>query len=248
MKRKLFSILMIMNSLVFFINAQTGINTSNVTPTKTLDINGELRIRTIPTVMVGNVLVADVNGNISKVSNYLVDNATNFGDIKKGFQSGDHQGWYLLNGRNISALPVNAQTNAISLGFTTNIPDARGKFLKISANPTSIAIAGGSNGSILTQANLPSSNFTGITTVGLAHSHNATDNYSIIQSVTSEPFVTFTLDDSGPKTRPDFYEDKTTTTSGAHSHSGTVTSNGSGSAFDNTPQYFVVNIFMYLGQ
>jgi microcystin-dependent protein len=229
--------------------AQTGINTGNTAPTKTLDLNGELRIRTIPTVTVGDVLVADVSGNITKVSNYQVDQAPTFGDVKKGFQSADHQGWYLLNGRLKSSLPAAATTNATALGYGTNLPDASGKFLKISSSAASIAITGGNNSPVLTQANLPSFNFSGSTTSSAAasHSHTGIDNTSNMTNVTTTPYVTFTTGTIA-KTRPDYDETKTTSTDGAHSHTGTVGSGGSGSAFNNTPQYVVVNVFIYLGE
>lgn len=247
-KRSLFYFILI--SLVSFSTfAQTGINTGNTAPTKTLDINGELRIRTIPTVTVGDVLVADVNGNITKVSNYLVDNAPTFGDVKEGFQSTDHNGWYLLNGRLKSSLSLAAATNATALGFGANLPDARGKFLKISSNPASIAVTGGNNSPVLTQANLPSFDFFGYTTSSAAasHSHNGLDNTSNMTNATTAPYV-LRVTGSSPKTRPDYDETKTTSTDGSHTHTGTVNSGGSGSAFNNTPQYVVVNVFIYLGQ
>ncbi|KAA3622855.1 MAG: hypothetical protein DWP94_07315 [Flavobacterium sp.] len=46
-------------------NAQVGINTTN--PTKELDINGELRIRSLPQLTDGDVLTTDASGNIGRV-------------------------------------------------------------------------------------------------------------------------------------------------------------------------------------
>lgn len=46
---------------------QIGINTEN--PTKTLDVNGEARVRTLPEGnVIDDILVADTNGNLRKVS------------------------------------------------------------------------------------------------------------------------------------------------------------------------------------
>tara|TARA_R110000772_G_scaffold95789_3_gene194174 strand:- start:17728 stop:18480 length:753 start_codon:yes stop_codon:yes gene_type:complete len=45
-----------------FISAQVGINTT--TPTKELDVNGELRVRNIPSMSSTEYLVKDVDGNI----------------------------------------------------------------------------------------------------------------------------------------------------------------------------------------
>lgn len=62
----------------FVSSAQVGINTN--TPTKTLDINGELRIRTLPTGLTADeILSTDANGNIRKVSR---------GDLSGGSSSG----------------------------------------------------------------------------------------------------------------------------------------------------------------
>jgi microcystin-dependent protein len=230
--------------------AQTGINTGNTTPTKMLDINGELRIRTVPQVTVGDVLVADVNGNIVKVSNYLLDNAPTFGDVKKGFQSADHQGWYLLNGRLKSSLPTASATNATALGIGTNLPDARGKFLKTSTSPATVATTGGTNTPLLTQANLPNFNFTGATTSSAAasHSHTGTDNYTDLVNGTTNPSTAYTTSTLA-KTRPLYDEAKVSSIGGAHTHTGTVSSNtAAATAFNNAPQYIVANVFIYLGQ
>jgi hypothetical protein len=57
-------------------NAQVGINTTN--PTKELDINGELRIRSLPQLPVGDLLTSDASGNIGRVPKDSV--STYFGD------------------------------------------------------------------------------------------------------------------------------------------------------------------------
>ena len=51
-------------------SAQVGINTTN--PTKDLDINGELRIRNLPTQTENTLLAADSDGNIGKANVYLI--------------------------------------------------------------------------------------------------------------------------------------------------------------------------------
>lgn len=64
-------LLLILSILPGALLAQVGINTT--TPTKTLDVNGEMRIRTLPT---GNntdqILVVDNLGNVKKVSLSLI--------------------------------------------------------------------------------------------------------------------------------------------------------------------------------
>ncbi len=59
-----------MKTILFFLLSimtfgQVGINTTE--PTKTLDINGDLRVRDIPLLSNKYVLLADDNGNITKV-------------------------------------------------------------------------------------------------------------------------------------------------------------------------------------
>jgi hypothetical protein len=61
------------------------------------------------------------------------------GDIKSSVSTADHDGWYLLNGRNISALPVNAQAIAVNLGFTTALPDSGDRMIKGKNNAETLA-------------------------------------------------------------------------------------------------------------
>ena len=62
------------------LNAQVGINTT--APTKSLDINGELRIRTLPIgVAADDILSTDTNGNVRKISR------SDLGSGSSGFNS-----------------------------------------------------------------------------------------------------------------------------------------------------------------
>jgi hypothetical protein len=64
--------------LPYALNAQVGINTT--TPTKSLDINGELRIRTLPVgVAADDILSTDTNGNVRKVSRSDLSGGTSSG-------------------------------------------------------------------------------------------------------------------------------------------------------------------------
>lgn len=58
-------------------------------------------------------------------SNWMEMTFSAVGDIKQGFQPSDHNGWIKLDGRLITSLSSSQQTNAISLGFSTNLPDAK---------------------------------------------------------------------------------------------------------------------------
>jgi len=213
-----------------------GIGTS--TPQQKLHVNnGSIRIND-GTEGAGKVLTSDANGNAS----WQAPAAVTPGDVKHGFQSVDHNGWYLLNGRAISSLPANAQTAAASLGFTGNLPNATNRVLKARTGSETLGATTGSNSIILTQANLPNYNMTATTSTNGNHSHEYQDGgandinvgvYGLFSSNT-------TLADNGDVT-------STTASAGSHSHTVTVNSGGSGTAINSTPASIVTNVFVYLG-
>ena len=107
----------------------------------------------------------NITGNVISTSTTGVHA---IGDVKQSYQSGDHNGWYLLDGRLLTSLPAVAQSNAASLGITTNLPDATNRFL---ADISSTGSTGGSNTVTLTQANLPNVTFNGTAASAGAHNH-----------------------------------------------------------------------------
>ncbi len=67
MRKILFTIHILLITIALKVNAQVGIGTD--IPTKALDINGELRIRTLPAAATSDyLLTTDVNGNIKAAS------------------------------------------------------------------------------------------------------------------------------------------------------------------------------------
>jgi hypothetical protein len=78
-----------------------------------------------------------------------------YGDVKYGFQTADHKGWVLLNGRAKSTLTVPQQAQATALGFGANLPDARDKVLSYA--PSS-GTTFGSNNTTIAWSNLPTGN------------------------------------------------------------------------------------------
>lgn len=68
-------ILSICLTLINYSFAQVGINTSS--PTKDLDINGELRIRTTPAIASSKTLAVDSNGNVGVSNNYILYDIVN---------------------------------------------------------------------------------------------------------------------------------------------------------------------------
>ncbi len=91
------------------------------------------------------------------------------GDVKSGFQTADHSGWIILDGRAVNTLSANQQAVSISLGFTTNLPDASSAYLV--QNGSGMGAVAGANTTTLTQANLPNVTFNGTAANAGNHSH-----------------------------------------------------------------------------
>jgi hypothetical protein len=123
------------------------------------------------------------------------------GDMKSGFQSADHSGWIKLDGRAISTLTANQQVVAVSLGFTTNLPDATTAYPV--QNTGTLGAVVGSNTTTLTQANLPNVSFTGTAANAGAHTH------------TTDPAVV------GSSYNGDHAHSGSTSTAGGHNHTHT---------------------------
>jgi microcystin-dependent protein len=236
MKKNLFCISALLISSHFY--SQVGVNTP--TPTKMLDINGNLRVRKVPDVTTQTVsnLLADATGIISVSAVPISASGYTVGDIKKGFQPKDHNGWYLLDGRAINLL-LGGQAGAASLGLTA-LPDARGRFLKTKAATETLGSVGGSNNRTLTQANLPAYNYTGSTNASGDHTHPFTELGVIgggdIQ-ILAGPNPTFKYTTIGRTTNP----------AGNHNHTATVANEGGGGSFSILPKNITVNTFIFLG-
>jgi microcystin-dependent protein len=236
MKTKILS-LSIMLLITAYSFAQVGVNVAS--PTKMLDVNGELRVRTLPD---GNtsqlILASDNDGNLYKVN--IPQKLPEIGDIKDSYQTSDHAGWYLLNGRAITSLSATAQANAATLGFSANIPNFTDRYSKTASMVSSIGVASGSSSYTLTQANMPSFTLSGTTSTNGAHTHTATDNVAG-RWYGGEGLRGF----SGPAV--ELWVTQTTSTSANHTHSLTLNSNGGGQAISLAPAYIALNAFVYLG-
>ncbi|MGG7034208.1 MAG: hypothetical protein ACI7YS_03330 [Flavobacterium sp.] len=177
-------------------NAQVGIGTTS--PQADLDIRTSNT--TTPTATAG-IAIPQVN-NLPTLGNragqmvfwtttkkyYCYDGSTwndlsiqinTIGDVKYGFQTGDHNGWFLLNGRatNDVTLSTTQKTQAAALFTGGFLPDARDKFMKgMKASGETLTTTVGSNSTSITliQANLPNLTLNGTTGNGTAHSHTAT--------------------------------------------------------------------------
>lgn len=161
------------------------------------------------------------------------------GDIKNGFQSADHNGWYLLNGRTVSTLAVNPRARAAALGFSVILPDATDRYLKNTSGSDNLGTASGSDTFTLVQANLPNVTFTGTTNMTGSHTHTYTDNPA---NATTNGVAAGT---NNPISNTASVND-TTFSSGAHTHSLSFTL-GSSQAVSLKPDNIITNVFIYLG-
>jgi hypothetical protein len=106
---------------------------------------------------------ADYNGRTvltwKKISGNAPMTVINYGDVKTGFQTADHNGWVKLNGRAKSTLSATQQAQATSLGIGANLPNADNAFLV--QNGSAVGTVAGSNSVTLAQNQLPNVTYTG---------------------------------------------------------------------------------------
>jgi len=82
------------------------------------------------------------------------------GDIKTSVLATDHENWYILNGRAVADLPDTAQAASLTLGFTSNLPDASDALLGSSASEPVGSVVG-NNEITIASDNLPTLSGTG---------------------------------------------------------------------------------------
>ncbi len=264
---------MLLISGINFSPAQVGINTSTPHPSAMLDIESSDSGVLIPrialtspsdntTISAGNtesllVYNTSTNGGMSPGFYYWDKNEVWIriqtsndiekpyvtGDLKHSFQTADHQGWYLLNGRELSSLPVNARDAANSLGLSSNLPDAANRVLKAKMGSENIGSTTGNNTITLKANNIPE--VTGTTSTNGAHRHRSTDRgdtFEVLDEIQRSLFGGSTvLNDGTSTTNPQL-----TSLAGNHNHTVTV-GNATPAAIDNTPASLVTNVFIYLG-
>jgi hypothetical protein len=234
--------------------AQVGIGTIN--PQATLDIreNNPASPTAEAGVAIPQVSVLPSTGNragqlvfltTSKIYYYysgsswqpLRAQVLSIGDVKFGFQSADHDGWTLLDGRSKSTLTVTQQVAATGLGIGSSLPNMADKsIVGVSATKT-IASTGGNATVTVAQNQLP--NVTLTTSTDGAHTHNAGNATNYLLSLVG--FIGYPILNGGSSVTP-------TSSSGAHSHT-TSSINGNVTQQQLTVQnpYVAMNSFIYLG-
>jgi len=187
---------------------------------------------------------------------FYTDKSALTGNIKYSVRATDHNGWYLLDGRAVSAFPAAVQARAQALGFTANIPNASDRVLKTKNTTENMATAGGSNVLTISQGNLPNitltNNTSGTTAAAGAHAHNPAVGSAYLLSGTSAGNNGTGYGNAGNGAWGGVNSRANTAAAGAHTHtfSGTVTTplGGSGVSVDNRSPYLSVNTFIYLGE
>jgi hypothetical protein len=175
-----------------------------------------------------------------KISGNAPVTVINYGDVKTGFQAGDHNGWIKLDGRAKSTLSSTQQAQATILGIGVNLPDASNAYL--SQNGTSLGSMTGSNTKTIDRANLPNVTLSGTTSTNGNHTHG--------YSVDSSPWAAGGNSVTNVSNRNNDSNFTSDSYAGSHSHTFTTNSingNVTQTALDIRPVTLSVNVFIYLG-
>lgn len=280
MMRKITQLLILLLSQTTF--SQIGIGTTSPNSNAVLDIsssNSGVLIARIPLqntatasplsahvagMMVYNTATSGAGNTLVQPGFYYNDGsqwvrleplATAIGDIKQSILTEDHNGWYLMDGRSIAALPANAAANALLTGFAVNLPNAADSFLKGKSAVESLATAGGNNTRNLTQANLPNVTFSGTANTSGSHTHDYEDKYhGVSENVNIVTGLLGILSGIGLNLLNNNVGSPTvsndpglSTTNGSHTHTATVTTGGSATTLP-IASHLVTNTFVYLGK
>jgi len=178
------------------------------------------------------MFIKKIAGLVPAVSPSINTGNNIYGDVKSGFQTTDHDGWILLNGRNVNLLTASQQLSASQLGFTTTIPNANSAYLV--QNQTGLGTLSSSNLKTIVRANLPNVNITTSADGGHSHTFGTRSGGLGNQGIVSN-------ENSGNAT--------TTVTSsiGNHSHTFNLNGNVIQQELDVRPRSLSVNQFVYLG-
>ncbi|SDR04826.1 hypothetical protein SAMN05421664_3283 [Chryseobacterium soldanellicola] len=174
------------------------------------------------------------------------------GDIQYSARTGDHEGWYLLDGRSIASLPANAQSAAASLGLAGNLFDATDKTLKAKSTAESIGTVGGNDSFTIAQSNLPDISLPGSANITInsagSHTHGPDKGSGFL--ITGLPGGGY--GGGSPGSWGGTGVASTTASAGAHTHTlsqaVTVALGGSNQPIDNRSAYLALNTFIYLGE
>lgn len=169
-----------------------------------------------------------------------------FGDVKTSYQTADHAGWVLLDGRDKTTLSPAQQARATALGIGANLPADDGRMLAGTSTGQTVGQTTSAGTTLIAQNNLP--NITLTTPSGGGHSHT---NFSL-----TTPNIRGTGSGSslyGPLPATTERADKTATilgTANGGDHTHTLPLNGGVTQVPLSvppPAALVLNFFIYLG-
>jgi hypothetical protein len=172
----------------------------------------------------------------------------NYGDVKTGFQTTDHNGWVKLNGRAKSTLSTTQQVQANALGIGTNLPNADNAFLV--QNGSTVGTVAGDNVKTIARANLPNVTLGGNTSIDGSHTHSINVNDNNVTTVSGGTTTAMKEAQSNWTAGSTVSNANVISTAGNHSHTITTSSINGGvtqTALDITPKSLSVNTFIYLG-
>jgi hypothetical protein len=198
------------------------------------------------------IATSDGNGRIGvtwkKISGNAPLSVINYGDIKTGIQSADHNGWIKLDGRLKSTLSSTQQTQATALGIGTNLPNAANAFLV--QNGTTLGSVSNSNTKTIAQSNLPNVTIGGTTSADGLHTHTINVNSNALLYVYNGAVTAMSDGNSNWTSGSTVSNANVIATNGNHSHTITTNSINGGvtqTSLDITPKSLSVNTFIYLG-
>ena len=243
----------------YLLSAQIGIGTSN--PVVFLDVSTKNKLNPSDSVGISVPTVDTLEVNAKRFgqmvyhskdsSLYYYHNSDwyslrppleylSFGDIKMAFDSADHIGWVLLDGRSVNTLSETQRHQAILLGFTTHIPNAENKTLKAKG---AVGITGGQDSIFLSQTHMPNTTINGTTDADGVHNHDYEDTR------TSSSGTNIGGGGGAGAQNPVYTTNtRTTTNEGLHSHTLTISSPGGNQALNTMDAYLSTNAFIYLGE
>ena len=169
-----------------------------------------------------------------------------FGDVKTSYQTADHAGWVLLDGRDKTVLSPAQQARATALGIGANLPTDDGRSLAGTLTGQTVGQTTSAGTITIAQNNLP--NITLTTPTGGGHSHT---NFSL-----TTPNIRGNTDPGSGLVGPLNYTTSfnvTATLSGTASggdHTHTLSLNGGVTQAPLSappPAALVLNFFIYLG-
>ena len=177
------SIIVLLILQTTFAQAQVGIGTITPNASSQLDVNSTNKGFLPPrmTSAERSAIVSPAAGLMvyqtdNNTGNYIYNGTSwvllsnaNYGDIKTGIQSTDHNGWIKLDGRLLSGLSTTQQAQATALGIGANLPDATNAYLV--QNGGSLGTVSGSNTKTIARSDLPSFSQTFSTDIDGSHVH-----------------------------------------------------------------------------